>query len=728
MDPVATLGIDLETYSSNDIKYGVYKYVDSPDFEILLCGYAFNDEPVEVLDLTKTNGRLPQWFINALYDDRILKTAFNANFEMTCFKKYFPDMPVECWECSSVLSLYNSLPTGLANVAKILKLGEDKQKDARGKALINYFSKPCKPSKVNGGRTRNYPKDAPDKWATYIEYNRQDVVVERAIRHKLLRYRPSETEHKYWLLDQWINGNGAKINQTLVDNAIRMSTEYKERLTEEARRLTGLHNPNSVTQLKDWVEKQLKRPLRGLAKQDIADLLASPLDETTARILRIRQLLGKTSVQKYKAMKEAVTSDGRVHGMFQFYGAMRTGRWAGRIVQLHNLPRNNMEAEELDSARNLVLANDLDGLELCFENVPDTLSQLVRTAIIPAEGSRFLVQDFSAIEARVISWLSHEKWRREVFAKNGDIYCASASAMFKVPVEKHGVNGHLRAKGKIAELALGYQGAIGALKAMGADRMGLTDDELKDIVVKWRESSPHIPQLWANVEACAYNAVLQLRGAKRGYAPWHLDADPALAKVVDQLSRTRPEERASIIHSAKMEDQKNLIEAALENRRRVQLLNMGYTEEKPKPWFLPGMPRIGFNCRDDRLLIKLPSGRLLIYLHPLIEPNRFGRQALTYEGLEQTTRKWGRLETYGGKLVENITQATARDSLAAAMLRLKNAGYKILMHVHDEVIMERPEGEGSLEEVKRLMCMNEPWEEGLIKNSDGFEGYYYMKD
>lgn len=728
MAPVATLGIDLETFSSNDIKYGVYKYVDSPDFEILLCGYAFNDEPVEVLDLTKTNGQLPQWFINALYDDRILKTAFNANFEMTCFRKFFPDMPVECWECSSVLSLYNSLPTGLANVAQILKLGEDNQKDARGKALINYFSKPCKPSKANEGRTRNYPKDAPDKWATYIEYNRQDVVVERAIRRKLLRYKPSETEHKYWLLDQWINDNGARINQTLVNNAITMSSEYKARLTEEARQLTGLPNPNSVIQLKGWVEKRLKRPLKGLAKQDIADLLATPLDETTARVLRIRQLLGKTSVQKYKAMQEAVTSDGRVHGMFQFYGAMRTGRWAGRIVQLHNLPRNNMEAEELDSARNLVLANDLDGLELCFENVPDTLSQLVRTAIIPADGSRFLVQDFSAIEARVISWLSHERWRREVFAKNGDIYCASASAMFKVPVVKQGLNGHLRAKGKIAELALGYQGAIGALKAMGADRMGLSDEELKEIVVKWRESSPHIPQLWANVESCAYNAVLQLRGAKRGYTPWHLDADPALAKVVDQLSRAKPEERASIIHAAKMDGHRDLIAAALENRRRVQLLNMGYTEKKPKPWFLPGMPRIGFNCRDDRLLIKLPSGRLLIYLHPLIEPNRFGRQALTYEGLEQTTRKWGRLETYGGKLVENITQATARDSLAAAMLRLKNAGYKILMHVHDEVIMERPDGEGSLEEVKRLMCMNEPWEEGLIKNSDGFEGYYYMKD
>lgn len=731
MAPVATLGIDLETFSSNDIKYGVYKYVDAPDFEILLCGFAFDDEPVEVLDLTKTGGQFPQWFIDALYDDRILKTAFNANFEMTCFRKYFPDMPTECWECSSILALYNSLPTGLANVAQILKLGEDKQKDARGKALINYFSKPCKPSLINGGRTRYYPKDAPDKWATYIEYNRQDVVVERAIRHKLLRYKPSETEHKYWLLDQWINGNGARINQTLVNNAISMSSEYKARLTEEARRLTGLPNPNSVIQLKGWVEKRLKRPLRGLAKQDIADLLATPLDETTARVLRIRQLLGKTSVQKYKAMQEAVTSDGRVHGMFQFYGAMRTGRWAGRIVQLHNLPRNNMEAEELDSARNLVLANDLDGLELCFENVPDTLSQLVRTAIIPADGSRFLVQDFSAIEARVISWLSHEEWRREVFAKNGDIYCASASSMFKVPVEKHGINGHLRAKGKIAELALGYQGSIGALKAMGADRMGLKDDELQDIVKKWRASSPHIPQLWANVEACAFNAVLQLRGAKSGYRPCTLDADPKLAVVVERLSHVRPEtigRYKDLIHNAGLDDKKHLIIGALTNLRRVAQLNMGFKEEHPRPWFLPGSPSIGFQCRDDRLLVKLPSGRLLIYLHPLIERNRFDRDALTYEGLEQTTRKWGRLETYGGKLVENITQACARDSLAAAMLRLKEAGYKILMHVHDEVIMERPEEEGSLEEVKRLMCMNEPWEWGLIKNSDGFEGYYYMKD
>lgn len=731
MSPEATLGIDLETFSSNDIKWGVYKYVDAPDFEILLCGFAFDDEPVEVLDLTKTGGQFPQWFIDALYDDRILKTAFNANFEMTCFKKYFPDMPTECWECSSILALYNSLPTGLANVAQILKLGEDKQKDARGKALINYFSKPCKPSLINGGGTRNYPKDAPDKWATYIEYNRQDVVVERAIRHKLLRYKPSETEHKYWLLDQGINGNGARINQTLVNNAISMSSEYKARLTEEARRLTGLPNPNSVIQLKGWVEKRLKGPLRGLAKQDIADLLATPLDETTARVLRIRQLLGKTSVQKYKAMQEAVTSDGRVHGMFQFYGAMRTGRWAGRIVQLHNLPRNNMESEELDSARNLVLANDLDGLELCFENVPDTLSQLVRTAIIPADGSRFLVQDFSAIEARVISWLSHEEWRREVFAKNGDIYCASASSMFKVPVEKHGINGHLRAKGKIAELALGYQGSIGALKAMGADRMGLKDDELQDIVKKWRASSPHIPQLWANVEACAFNAVLQLRGAKNGYRPWTLDADPKLAVVVERLSHVRPETMGrykDLIHNAGLDDKKHLIIGALANRRRVAQLNMGFKEEHPRPWFLPGSPSIGFQCRDDRLLVKLPSGRLLIYLHPLIERNRFDRDALTYEGLEQTTRKWGRLETYGGKLVENITQACARDSLAAAMLRLKEAGYKILMHVHDEVIMERPEEEGSLEEVKRLMCMNEPWEWGLIKNSDGFEGYYYMKD
>lgn len=651
-----TLAIDIETYSSADIRYGVYKYADSPDFEILLLGYAFDDEPVQVADLTREE--VPARFVQALFDRSVTKTAFNANFEMTCLRKFYPDMPLECWECTSILSLYNSLPTGLANVAKILKLGEDKQKDARGKALINYFSKPCKPTKANGGRTRNRPEDAPDKWAEYIEYNRQDVVVERAIRQKLLRLKPTETEHRYWLMDQWINGNGAKVDMQLVRNAIRMNQDYSAHLREEAVRITGLENPNSVAQLKRWVEDRIGETVTALDKKAVTELLEREnIPGEVRRVLEIRQLMGRTSIKKYEAMAQAVCSDGRIHGMFQFYGAMRTGRWAGRIVQLHNLPRSSMPIDELRAARDVVLRGDLEELELLWDNVPDVLSQLVRTAIVAEDGCRFIVDDYSAIEARVIAWIAGEKWRQDVFAKGGDIYCASASAMFGVPVVKHGVNGHLRQKGKIAELALGYGGGIGALKAMGADKMGLTDEELIDIVTKWRRASPAIVRFWWAVDAAVRKAV------------W--------------------------------------------NPGEIVTIRQG---------------RLRFHCRFGALFIELPSGRHLVYIHPHIGQNRFGGEAIFYAGMEQGTRTWGELETYGGKLVENIVQATARDCLAAAMLRLKNAGYKILMHVHDEVIMEVPKDKGSMEEVTRIMSMNEPWEKGLVKNADGFEDIYYRKD
>lgn len=652
---MATLAIDIETYSSADIRYGVYKYADAPDFEILLLGYAFDDEPVQVADLTREEA--PARFVQALFDRSVTKTAFNANFEMTCLRKYYPDMPLECWECTSILSLYNSLPTGLAKVAEILKLGADKQKDARGKALINYFSRPCRPTKANGGRTRNRPEDAPDKWAEYIEYNRQDVVVERAIRQKLLRLRPPETEHRYWLMDQQINGNGAKIDRQLVENAIRMSREYSGRLRTEAARLTGLANPNSVAQLKRWVEDRLGETVPALDKKAVADLLGRDLPDEVRRVLEIRRLMGRTSIKKYEAMAQAVCSDGRVHGMFQFYGAMRTGRWAGRIVQLHNLPRSSMPVEELRAARAVVRRGDLEELALLWDNVPDVLSQLVRTAIVAEDGCRFLVDDYSAIEARVIAWLAGEKWRQDVFAHDGDIYCASASAMFGVPVEKHGVNGHLRQKGKIAELALGYGGGIGALKAMGADKMGLTDDELAEIVAKWRKASPAIGRFWWDVDAAARQAI------------------------------RNPGEMVEIRQG-----------------------------------------RLRFHCRFGALFIELPSGRHLVYIHPRLGQNRFGGESILYSGMEQGTRTWGTLETYGGKLVENIVQATARDCLAAAMLRLTKAGYRILMHVHDEVIMEMPKDRGSLEEVTRIMSQNEPWEKGLIKNADGFEDIYYRKD
>lgn len=652
---MATLAIDIETYSSADIRYGVYKYADAPDFEILLLGYAFDDEPVQVADLTREEA--PARFVQALFDRSVTKTAFNANFEMTCLRKYYPDMPLECWECTSILSLYNSLPTGLAKVAEILKLGADKQKDARGKALINYFSRPCRPTKANGGRTRNRPEDAPDKWAEYIEYNRQDVVVERAIRQNLLRLRPPETEHRYWLMDQQINGNGAKIDRRLVENAIRMSREYSGRLRTEAARLTGLANPNSVAQLKRWVEDRLGETVPALDKKAVADLLGRDLPDDVRRVLEIRQLMGRTSIKKYEAMAQAVCSDGRVHGMFQFYGAMRTGRWAGRIVQLHNLPRSSMPVEELRAARAVVRRGDLEELALLWDNVPDVLSQLVRTAIVAEDGCRFLVDDYSAIEARVIAWLAGEKWRQEVFAHDGDIYCASASAMFGVPVEKHGVNGHLRQKGKIAELALGYGGGIGALKAMGADKMGLTDEELAEIVAKWRKASPAIGRFWWDVDAAARQAI--------------------------------------------------------RNPGEMVEIRQGH---------------LRFHCRFGALFIELPSGRHLVYIHPRLGQNRFGGESILYSGMEQGTRAWGTLETYGGKLVENIVQATARDCLAAAMLRLTKAGYRILMHVHDEVIMEMPKDRGSLEEVTRIMSQNEPWEKGLIKNADGFEDIYYRKD
>lgn len=649
---MTTLAIDLETYSDNPIQYGVHRYVDTPAFEILLLGYAFDDEPVTVADLTKEG--VPARVRQALFDKGVTKTAFNANFEITCLRTLYPDMPDESWECSSVLALYNSLPTGLANVAKLLKLGDDQQKDARGKALIRYFSLPCKPTKANGGRTRNMPSDAPDKWAEYIEYNRQDVVVERAIRRRLLVMKPPEAEHRLWLLDRKINGTGCAVDRTLVSHAIAMHDTYRDRLLAEAAALTGLDNPNSVPQLLNWVEARLGREVEGLAKQKVAELLGEEIPDDVRRMLLIRQLLGKTSIKKYNAMENSVTHDGRIHDLFQFYGASRTGRWAGRNVQLQNLPRNSLA--DLDTARSIVREGDLDTLELLYDNVPDTLSQLIRTALIPDEGKRFIVADFSAIEARVIAWLAGEQWRMDVFAKGGDIYCASASAMFHVPVEKHGINGHLRQKGKVAELALGYGGGPTALIQMGALSQGLSEDELPDIVKKWRKASPSIVKFWYDVDRSA--------------------------KQVIQTGRTQ----------------------------RLKQCN------------------IQLRRAHGALLIELPSGRHLVYIHPRIGVNRFGSDSITYMGTEQNSRKWARLETYGGKLVENIVQAVARDCLAYAMTKLDEAGYKIVMHVHDEVILETPKGKGSLEDAVRIMTQNTDWNRGLILNADGFESEYYKKD
>lgn len=650
-----TLAIDLETYSSNDIKYSVYKYVEAPDFEILLFAYAFDDDPVRVVDLAQGEA-LPDDVKAALYDKDIVKTAFNANFEINCLKIYFPDLPEEQWECDRILSLYNSYPPHLAAVAKAMHFDADQQKDTRGKALIRYFCLPCKPTKANGGRTRNYPKDAPDKWAIFKEYNRQDVVVERAIRDKLVNLRPPDFEHENWLIDQAINRNGIMVDRTLVDNAIRLSGEYREKLLARAMEITGLDNPNSPLQVKGWLEERLGRAVDSLSKAAVADLLTEDIPGDVREMLSIRQKISKSSIKKYDAMRMAACQDSRIRGMFQFYGAARTGRFAGRIVQLQNLPRNSMP--DLDLARNLVLDGDLEALEMCYDDVQDVLSQLIRTALEAPPGKRFIVADFSAIEARVIAWLAGEEWEMKAFAEGKDIYCATASAMFGVPVVKHGINGELRQKGKVATLACGYGGGIGALKAMGADKMGLTDDELQTVVRKWREASPHIVKLWADVENAAMNAVSGI---------------PMTIK------------------------QKNL----------------------------------HFHVEDDALYIELPSGRHLVYLHPHLGQNRFGSDAILYTGLggsKTTAGRWRTLETYGGKLSENLVQAIARDCLCAAMKRLTDAGYKICAHIHDEVILEMPDGKGSLDDAVHIMCQNEPWNEGLVMNADGFEAKYYQKD
>lgn len=650
--------VDIETYSSNHIKYGVHKYVDADDFEILLFAYCFDDGPVTVIDFT-AGEELPPDVFDALRDPKILKTAYNANFEITCLQAAFSAeaVPDDQWECDSVLGLYNSLPAGLGVVAKILGFPEDKQKDARGKALIKYFCIPCAPTKANGGRTRNYPKDAPDKWEIFKEYNAQDVVTERAIRNALESNRPSPEEHEMWLLDRWINNNGIAVQQELVANAIRMNEEHREALMAEAQELTGLDNPNSPKQLREWLSSVLGEEVDSLDKAAVAELLSRDIPEPVRRVLEIRQDLGKTSIKKYEAMRDSMCADGRIHDLFQFYGAQRTGRFAGRNVQLQNLPRNSMS--DLDAARNCVIDGDTDMMEMLY-NVPEALKQLVRTALVAPTGSRFVVADFSAIEARVIAWVAQEKWRQEAFAAGKDIYCMSASQMFKVPVVKHGINGELRQKGKVAELACGYGGGVMALKAFGADKMGLTDPELEDIVRKWREASPRIPKLWHDLEAAAMDCI--------------------------RTKRT--------IH-------------------------------------LPQYRNAAFEWFEDSLMMVLPTGRKLRYKEATIGTNRFDKPAIIFKSMNQTARKWMKTETWGGTLTENLIQAIARDCLCAAMLRLKNcktAHYKICAHIHDEVILEVPEGEGSLEDAIAIMTQNEPWNEGLLMNADGFENNYYMKD
>ena len=642
------LALDLETYSSvNLTKAGVYAYTSATDFEILLLAYAFDEDEVEVIDLAQGK-TVPNKVLLAIQDKTVIKTAFNASFERTALSRYLGiQLTAEDWRCSEVQAAMLSLPLSLEAVGEVL--GLEKQKLKEGKELIRYFCMPCKPSKTNENRIRNLPFHALEKWEQFKYYCKRDVEVERAIRKKLASYPISETEQKLYVLDQEINDRGILVDTLLVKNAIKGDSEYKEKLTRCAQVLTGLDNPNSVAQLKTWLSDN-DLSIESLSKKSVGELVTCTTGQIK-QLLEMRLQLAKTSVKKYEAIDRAICPDKRVRGLLQFYGANRTGRWAGRLVQVHNLPQNHLK--DLTLARDLVKQGEIDTLELLFDSVPNVLSELIRTAFIPSQGSRFIVADFSAIEARIIAWLAGEAWRLDVFKTHGKIYEASASQMFKVPIEEITKGSLLRQKGKIAELALGYGGGVGALTSMGALDMGIEEEELKPLVTTWREANPNITKLWWTVDKVALKAVKE-----------------RVPQTVGKLT---------------------------------------------------------FHYERGILFITLPSGRRLSYIRPRIGINKFGREGLVYEGIGEN-KHWCRIETYGPKLVENIVQATARDLLAEAMLAIRNRGYDIVMHVHDEVVVEAPTGKGSLAELCEVMAIPPKWAEDLPLRADGFECEYYKKD
>ena len=641
------LSIDLETFSDVDlIKCGVYAYADSPAFEVLLFAYCFDGGETRVIDLAQGEV-LPGDVVEAVFDGSVVKTAFNANFERTCLSKYFGRyLPPESWHCSAVQAAVLALPRSLEDVGAVLGLDERKMKE--GKELIRYFCVPCKPTKANGGRRRNLPCHAPEKWELFKAYCMRDVDVEKAIRRKLCKFPIPEGEMELYRLDQRINDRGVPVDMGLVRQAVKCERLHKEVVTKRAYELTGLENPNSVAQLKGWLGENGVEA-ENLSRKAVAELIEES-DGEVEELLRLRLLMAKTSVKKYEAMERSVCSDGRVHGLLQFYGANRTGRWAGRLVQVQNLPQNHIE--DLELARRLVREGRFEDVEMLYDSTPKVLSELIRTAFVPEPGCRFVVADFSAIEARVLAWLAGERWRLEVFSSHGKIYEASASAMFHVPIGEVTKGSSLRQKGKIAELGLGYGGAAGALVSMGALDMGLSEDDLPSLVAAWRRANPHITQFW-----------------------W--DVDKAAVEAVTKRAKTRA-------------------------------------------------GRIGFEYRSGILFVMLPSGRKLAYVKPRMAVNKFGREGLTYEGILEN-KKWGRIETYGPKLVENIVQGTARDLLAEAMLRVERKGYPIVMHCHDEIIAEVPEGNGSVEEMCEVMAVRPSWAEGLPLRADGYECPFYQK-
>ena len=646
------ISIDIETFSDVDlIRCGVYKYADSPNFEMLLFAYAVDDGDVHIIDIAGGE-ELPEEIIQVIKSDTVVKTAYNAQFERVCLSKYLklPEgeyLNPQSWYCTAVQAAELALPLSLADVGSVL--GLERQKMTEGKELIKYFCVPCKPTKSNGNRTRNRPCHDINKWETFKKYCMRDVDVERQIADKLKMYPISDEEHRLYVLDQIINDRGVLVDCELAKQAVKLNSIQSAVAVEQAYMITGLENPNSVTQLKQWL-KENGVEIESMSKKAVKSL-ADETDGDVSEMLKLRLLMAKTSVKKYEAVIRSVCSDNRVHGMMRFCGANRTGRWSGNILQPQNLPQNHLP--DLTLARDIVKDGDFEMLDMMFGNVPNVLSELIRTVLIPKPNHRFIVADFSAIEARVLAWIAGEQWRIDTFKNGGDIYCASASKMFKVPVEKNGVNGELRQKGKISELACGYGGSVGALKNMGAVEMGVQENELQGLINDWRNANPHIVRFWYEVGNAAMKAIKE-------------KTTVPLGKLV-------------------------------------------------------------FAYERGILFIRLPSGRRLSYIKPRIGTNRFGGDSITYMGIN-SAKKWDRLETFGGKLTENIVQGTARDLLANALINAANAGYDTVFHVHDEIICEVPNGYGSVDELCRLMCIKPEWADGLPLNADGFECEYYKKE
>lgn len=704
-----TMSVDLETYSSVDLfKAGVYRYAESPDFEILLLSYAFDDRKVYTLDLTRAP--LQKTIAEALVDPEITKRAWNANFERVCLERYLGEpMPPQQWTDSMITSAELGLPMSLAACGTVLGLPEEKLKMREGKNLIQYFSKPCRPTKANGGRIRNLPEHDPEKWAKYKEYNARDVETEREIARILDRYEIEAGEHKLWCIDQEINDRGVMIDVRMAANAAKIDEQIKEALKEEARQISGLDNPNSVAQIKRWIQERTGVEVESLDKRVIGDVKDRLKDDATvSRFLDIRSQLAITSTAKYNRMLNCAGNDGRIRGLSQFYGASRTGRWAGRNVQLQNLKQNKMPDADLDVARKIVRAGDAEALGLIFDPAP-ALSELIRTAFIPRPGYKFVVSDFSAIEARVLAWLAGEEWRLDVFNGDGKIYEASAEKMFSLPPGSVKKGDPMRQKGKIAELALGYGGSVGALKAMGALDMGLQENELKPLVDSWRAANRNITNLWWAVDKAAKSCVKYGdRQAIKG-GGWNVKRKYEVVRYDEgepvHLGETMAVSEEQAVNQVRFRDG-DLYRPLSEYSARLAA-----GEE----------PRLAVRMDGMLMRILLPSGREISYAKPKIEG-----EDLTYEGQIQAGG-WGRIETYGPKLVENIIQATSRDCLAESMKRLRTL-YPIVFHVHDEVICEVPQDGLGAEAVAAIMGTPITWAPGLPMKADAYECQYYRKD